>query len=278
MAQNESSPSCRLLLVDDYALIRQGLRARLEEERDFSVVGEASNGQDALRLATDLRPDVILLDVRLPDGSGFSVIPEIKQRLPKVGIIVLTEYEDTPALVHQAIQAGALGYISKLRSFDQLVAALRTVATGSAFFTPEQVSDLLNFISQPTVPPSQIPVALATLSPREREILELAASGRPNRDIAETLYVSESTVRTHLTNIYRKLQVSNRAQASRIALISKRFTAMILTPLVRTQSIAPLTGGTTASQPRPSRGNVGRAETSDPGAARSDPERRDEAG
>jgi DNA-binding NarL/FixJ family response regulator len=278
MATDQCSPSCRLLVVDDYALIRQGLRVALEEVPDFSVVAEASSGQDALRLATELRPDVIIMDVRLADGSGISVIPKIKQQLPQVRIIILTVYEDTPALVYQAIQAGALGYVPKSSSLDQLVAAIRTVASGRAFFTPEQLSGLLNLISQPTASPPKKPATIADLSPREREILELAASGSPNHDIAKILYISESTVRSHMKNIFRKLQVSNRAQASTLAFIARRVAATILTPDVRARSISPVTGGTTARQPRPLRGDVGRAAQRGSGSTSPDPRRREATG
>lgn len=207
----------RVLLVDDQLLIRQGLRALLELEPDLEIVGEAENGQHAIEQVRVLQPDVVLLDIRMPVMDGVAATPLICQQSPQTKVLVLTTF-DQDDYVQQAIQRGAVGYLLKDTPSEELAAAIRTVHRGYTQFAPGILQKLLD---RPTDCPSdrltpapEPPADLAALTPREQEVLRLIAQGLSNREIAQTLYLSEGTVKNHVTNILARLNLRDRTQAA----------------------------------------------------------------
>lgn len=223
-----STTPYRLLLVDDHTMFRQGLRALLEDSGEVVVVGEATNGADAVDLASRLRPDVILMDIQMPGGDGLQAVRNIRQAVPDARIIMLTVHASDADLVYQSIQAGAMGYVSKISDVQELVTAISQVAQGQASIAASSLTSLLTFISSgssggigngKSSDHERIPDAL---SEREQEVLDLVAEGKSNREIADQLFISESTVRSHLHNILDKLHLSNRVQAATYTLGNKR--------------------------------------------------------
>lgn len=208
----------RLLLADDHLLVRQGLRAILETESDIDVVGEAADGHQALDMAQELLPDVVLMDIKMGDWDGVTATRRIRAAVPSSRVIVLTNY-DEDELVFAAIRAGASGYLLKEVQADQLVNAVRTVAQGYTLVYPSVAKRLLDEFSRrepvaKSAAPSEADEALADLTARERQILRLIAHGRSNKDIGATLGITERTVKTHVSNIFAKLQLSDRTQAA----------------------------------------------------------------
>jgi DNA-binding NarL/FixJ family response regulator len=211
----------RVVVVDDQAVIRTGLRTMLEHETDLTIVGEAGNGAEAVDLVARARPDVVLMDVRMPELDGIEATRRIlAAEAPPPAVLVLTTFDDDE-YVFGALQAGAAGFLLKDAGPDVLVGAVRTVATGDALVDPSVTRRLverwvaLEASSSPT--PRPVPVALGTLSAREREILVGLARGRTNRELADDLIVSEATVKTHVSNLLTKLGVRSRVQAVVIA-------------------------------------------------------------
>lgn len=204
------SAPLRLLIVEDQTLMRQGLRTILDLEPGFSVIGEAVNGEDGVRQALALRPDVILMDVQMPVLTGVEATAAICGAWPAARIVILTTF-DRDDYVYQAVRAGALGYLLKDTPADQLIATVRRVAAGEAFIQPEIASRALRELMHPAT------AAIEPLSDREREVLVLLAQGRSNREIAEKLVITEGTVKNHVSNILGKLQAENRTQAADIA-------------------------------------------------------------
>jgi NarL family two-component system response regulator LiaR len=203
----------RILIADDHAIVREGLRALIATEPDLELVGEATDGIQAVSKAQALRPDVILLDLMMPRMDGVEAINEIKKSWQEARIIVLTSFSDDEK-VFSAIRSGALGYLLKDSSPSDLLQAISTVANGEGFLSPAIASKVMREINQPPkLPPTQDP-----LTEREVEILQLVAQGLTNDGIAEKLVVSERTVRTHVSNILAKLQLANRTQAALYAL------------------------------------------------------------
>lgn len=203
----------RILIADDHAIVREGLRALLATEPDLELVGEATDGLQAVTKARALKPDVILLDLMMPRMDGVEAIAEIKKDWQEARIIVLTSFSDDEK-VFAAIRSGALGYLLKDSSPQDLLHAIHTVATGEGFLSPAIASKVMREINQPPkLPPTKDP-----LTERENEILQLVAQGLTNDEIAEKLVVSERTVRTHVSNILAKLQLANRTQAALYAL------------------------------------------------------------
>ncbi|MEH2456033.1 response regulator transcription factor [Nostoc sp.] len=204
----------KVLLVDDQSLIRQGLKALLELEPDIEIVGEAENGEQAINLVAKLQPDVILLDIRMPIMDGVAATREIQKRFVKTKILVLTTFDDDE-YVSAAMQNGAMGYLLKDTPSEELAVAIRAVHKGYTQLGPGIVKKLLTQFSHPT--PTQslpVPSSLAELTPREKEVLQLIATGASNREIAHQLYISEGTVKNHVTNILNRLNLRDRTQAA----------------------------------------------------------------
>ncbi|WP_066423722.1 response regulator transcription factor [Anabaena sp. 4-3] len=207
----------KVLLVDDQSLIRQGLKVLLELEPDLEIVGEAENGEIALNLMAELTPDVVLMDIRMPIMDGVAATKEIQNSFSDVKVLVLTTFDDDE-YVKAALQHGAMGYLLKDTPSEELAVAIRAVQKGYTQLGPGIVKKLLTQFQNPA--PSQtpsIPPSLAELTPREKEVLRLIATGANNREIAQELYISEGTVKNHVTNILNRLNLRDRTQAAIIA-------------------------------------------------------------
>ncbi|MBE9199102.1 MULTISPECIES: response regulator transcription factor [unclassified Nodularia (in: cyanobacteria)] len=207
----------KVLLVDDQNLIRQGLKALLELEPDLEIVGEAENGEQAIKLSQQLQPDVILMDIRMPIMDGVAATREIQTRCPEIKILVLTTFDDDE-YVKAALQNGAMGYLLKDTPSEELAVAIRAVYKGYAHLGPGIVKKLVTQFSTVTATQSPpVPPSMAELTPREKEVLRLIAIGANNREIAQQLYISEGTVKNHVTNILNRLNLRDRTQAAIIA-------------------------------------------------------------
>jgi DNA-binding NarL/FixJ family response regulator len=196
-------PRISLLIVDDHPVVRDGLRGMFESAPGFAVLGEAADGVEAVSLAADLDPDVVLMDLRMPGGNGVDAIAELTRRGARAKVLVLTTY-DTDSDTLPAIEAGATGYLLKDAPRDELFTAVRAAAEGRTVLSPAVASRLVSAVRAP---------AAESLSAREREVLGLVARGTSNREIARVLFISEATVKTHLTHLYAKLGVKDRAAA-----------------------------------------------------------------
>ncbi|HIQ01964.1 MAG TPA: response regulator transcription factor [Anaerolineales bacterium] len=200
----------RVLLADDHAVVRQGIRQFLEEAGDIEVVAEAGNGAEAVRLAEQHRPDIAVLDIRMPGVTGVEAARRIKAQIPQVRVLILTAYDDDP-YIFALLQAGADGYILKTASGDELVRAVRTVHRGESALSPEVASKV---VRQATARrPEGAAGQVEPLTPRELDVLRLAAQGLTNRAIGHQLGISHRTVQGHLASIYGKLGVSSRTEA-----------------------------------------------------------------
>jgi NarL family two-component system response regulator LiaR len=203
----------RILICDDHAVVREGLRALIATEADMEVIGEAIDGERAVVAVRELRPDVILLDMVMPRMDGLEAIRVIKGEFPAARILVLTSFAEDD-MVFPAIKSGALGYLLKDSSPDELIRAIRDVNRGEASLHPSIARRLIMELSQPTsLPPTPEP-----LTERELEVLKLVAKGYSNEEIAESLVVSERTARGHVSSILSKLHLANRTQAALYAL------------------------------------------------------------
>jgi len=194
----------RILITDDHKVIRQGLRMVLELDPDLEVVGEASNGEEALRMARRLAPDVVLMDLLMPVMGGIEATGEIRRELPDVEVVALTSVLED-ASVAGAIRAGAIGYLLKNTEADELRQAIRAAAAGQVQLAPEAAARLMREVRAPESP--------GRLTERETEILKLLAQGKANKQIAGELFISEKTVRSHVHSILAKLNVTSRTQA-----------------------------------------------------------------
>ncbi|MFD8971390.1 response regulator [Streptomyces sp. NPDC059593] len=206
----------RVFLVDDHEVVRRGLRDLIDDEPDMEVVGEAATAEQALARGPALRPDVAVLDVRLPDGDGISVCRELRSRMPEVACLMLTSFDDEDALL-DAIMAGASGYVLKQIKGSDLVSAVRTVATGQSMLDPATTARLMRSLRDPEAAKPPEDERLAVLSDRERSVLDLIGEGLTNRQIAKRLYLSEKTVKNHISRLLGKLGVERRVQAAVIA-------------------------------------------------------------
>ncbi|BAY15363.1 LuxR family two component transcriptional regulator [Anabaenopsis circularis NIES-21] len=207
----------RVLLVDDQNLIRQGLKELLKLEPDLEIVGEAENGAVAVDLVAKLQPDVVLMDIRMPIMDGVAATQEIHQNFGNIKILVLTTFDDDE-YVSAALQHGAMGYLLKDTPSEELAAAIRAVHKGYTQLGPGIVKKLLNQFPRGGQTPSEpVPPSLTELTPREKEVLKLIATGASNREIAQELYISEGTVKNHVTNILNRLSLRDRTQAAIIA-------------------------------------------------------------
>ena len=200
----------RVLIADDHPLFREGMRGRLDRVGDITVVGEAASGDEAVELARELEPHVILMDIKMPGLNGIEATREIRQASPEVGVLVLTMFEDDDS-VFAAMRAGAKGYLLKDSGGEEVVYAIRAVASGEAVFGSGVAERIIGFFSGPR--PATPQRAFPELTEREEEVLSLVAQGRSNQEIARQLFVSLKTVRNHVSNILVKLQVADRAQA-----------------------------------------------------------------
>lgn len=204
----------RVLLVDDHTAVRQALRVMLEAEPDLEVVGEAGSGDEGVRACARARPDVTLVDLKMPGSPGLAAIPQLLAAAPKSAAIVFTMY-DSPAYVQGAIAAGASGYVLKSATREELLRAVRAVHAGAGFLHDQVSRPLLRRL---VLDARRGAAPDANLSPREIQVLELCSEGRSNRGIAGALAISEETVKTYLKRLYEKLGASDRAQAVAIAL------------------------------------------------------------
>ncbi|MGW4163429.1 response regulator [Streptomyces sp. NPDC004788] len=210
------APLTRVFLVDDHEVVRRGLRDLIDDEPDMAVVGEAASADQALARGPALRPDVAVLDVRLPDGDGISVCRELRSRMPDLACLMLTSFDDEDALL-DAIMAGAAGYVLKQIKGSDLVAAVRTVATGASMLDPATTARLMRSLRDPQAGKPPEDERLAALSERERAVLDLIGEGLTNLQIAKRLYLSEKTVKNHISRLLGKLGVERRVQAAVIA-------------------------------------------------------------
>lgn len=205
----------RLLLVDDHDIVRQGLKALLELELDFEIVGEAANGLAVEGLVESLRPNAILLDLMLPGLPGLAVISRLREKGYRIGIVVLTMQSELHYVL-DATQSGALGYVLKGSGIQEVVRAIRAAVSGIRYLSPPLSEEALqHYAAQATENPPQTPDTLTT---REREVLVLAAQGLTNADIAEQLVIGQRTVETHRANMMRKLGLHTQIDLMRFAL------------------------------------------------------------
>jgi DNA-binding NarL/FixJ family response regulator len=203
----------RVMIADDHALFRRGLEMVLEKEQDIEVVGEAHDGQQAVDRAQELMPDVVLMDVRMPRRSGIEATHRIKELLPHVQIIVLTNSDEEVDL-YESIKAGASGYLLKEISSDEVAEAVRSVHEGHSRISPAMASKLLaEFQAMTKRADDRQPLAPPRLTDRELQVLKLVAKGLGNRDIAKDLFIAENTVKNHIRNILEKLQLHSRMEA-----------------------------------------------------------------
>lgn len=225
LQEEQEAPPSKLVIVDDHALVRKGMKSMLDGEPDLRVIGEASDGQEALKVCRSLKPDLILMDVRMPTMDGLAATREIKQELPSTSVLMVTMYENQDYL-YEALKAGAAGYVLKESGQEEVLGAVRRVLSGESSLSPGLTAGLLQRLIRekeerkaqaagaPPVaeehpePPSEL------LTPRETEIIRLVAQGLTNRQMAEKLVVSSATVKTHVQHIIAKLGVSDRTQAA----------------------------------------------------------------
>ena len=201
----------RVLIVDDHLVVREGLRTILETTDDLELVGEATDGAEAVRLVAELSPDVVLMDLRMPGVDGIEAIGQIKARHSDVEIVILTTYDDDAYIV-RGLRAGARGYLLKDSGRDMLFDSIRAAARGESLLQPEVVDRVVAHLAEPG------PAQVENLSGREQEVLELLAEGAANKEIAAQLHISERTVKAHVTGIFNKLGVNSRAEAVAVAI------------------------------------------------------------
>ena len=203
----------KILIVDDHPVVREGIGAMLKHEPDFKIVGEAANGLEALEQARELSPDVILMDLRMPEMDGVEAITKIKEAKPEIKFIILTTYSDDE-YIFKGIAAGARAYLLKDAPRDELFKAIRAVSRGESLIQPVVASRVLDKLAEL----SRKNPGAETLSEREVEVLRLMAKGVSNSNIAEELSITQSTVKTHITSIFQKLNVTTRTEAVTTAL------------------------------------------------------------
>jgi DNA-binding NarL/FixJ family response regulator len=202
----------RVLIADDEDLMRAGLVELLTTDPDIEVVGEAATGRGAIDLAQRLSPDVVLMDVRMPDLDGIAATRELSQAAPETKVLILTTFEQDD-YVFGALRAGASGFLLKRTRPEELIAAVHTIAVGDSLLSPSVTRRVIDRMAQQPTPELADPAGLEALTPREREVFELVARGLSNREIAGTLVVEESTIRTHVKRILMKLHLRDRVQA-----------------------------------------------------------------
>ncbi len=200
----------RVVIADDHPVFRSGLQALLGVEPGIEVVGEAQTGIEAVRLANDLQPDVVMMDLHMPDLDGVAATKQITQDSPHIGVLVFTMFDDDDS-VFAAMRAGARGYLLKGTNQAEVVRAVHLVGSGGALFGPAVAQRVIEYFARPR--PTGVAVAFPQLTDRENEILDLVAQGQSNSTISTRLRISDKTVRNHVSNIFTKLAVADRAQA-----------------------------------------------------------------
>ena len=200
----------QILLVEDQTLMRQGLKTILDLEPGLRVIGEAANGESGVQMALDMRPDVVLMDIQMPHLNGVEATTQLCRQWPEAKVIILTTF-DRDDYVYQGVRAGALGYLLKDAPANKLIETIRRVHSGEVFIQPEIASRALREMMRPTT------TSVEPLSDREREVLVLLAQGASNKEMAEKLFITEGTVKNHVSSILAKLQAENRTQAADIA-------------------------------------------------------------
>ena len=205
----------KIFIADDHRILREGLRSMIEKIRNVDVVGEAGNGREAVRLASERRPDVVIMDVNMPDLNGIEATRLLLKELPAVKVIALSMYSDK-RFVAGMLRAGASGYLLKAGAFEELATAVQTVMAGDIYLSPRVtgvvIEDYVGQLNQEKSAPTK------TLSPREREILQLLAEGKSSKDVASLLHVSEKTVHSHRQNIMEKLNLHSIAELTKYAI------------------------------------------------------------
>lgn len=205
----------RILLADDHIMLRQGTAELLRRETDIEVIGEAANGEEAVSMAAQALPDIVVMDIRMPVLSGIEATRVIRERLPHVQVLVLTAHDDDQ-YIFSLLQAGASGYLLKTAPVSELVKAIRQVHAGESPLDPAIARKVVVRMSSPSLTAAKPPgdeEPVEALTPRELEVLQLLAQGLSNRGIAEALFISDRTVQAHLTSIFAKTQVSSRLEA-----------------------------------------------------------------
>jgi NarL family two-component system response regulator LiaR len=214
-----ASNPIRVMIVDDHSMVRRGLATILRVKADLELVGEANNGREAMQMCNEVQPDVILMDLVMPEMGGAEATQLIREQCPNIQVIALTSFQEKE-LVREALQAGAISYLLKNVSADDLAAAIREAHAGRSTLAPEAIQALIQTDSPGPLSDEEPPETFG-LTPREREVLELMIEGLNNPEIAERLVVSRSTAKAHVSNILSKLGVSNRAEAITMALQSR---------------------------------------------------------
>lgn len=205
----------RILIADDHLIVREGLRLILETQAGFEIVGEARDGVEAIELASDLLPDVVLMDLRMPRLDGIAAIEHLRTHQPGIALVILTTYNEDD-LMRRGLAAGARGYLLKDTDRDTLFATIRAAVRGDTLLKPELISQLI--LGNRPVPAAPTTTDLEGLTDRELEVLRCVAAGDRNKQIAHRLGITERTVKAHLTSIYQKLEVDSRAAAVSVAM------------------------------------------------------------
>jgi DNA-binding NarL/FixJ family response regulator len=208
VSATEATPSIRIVIADDHPVVREGMRALLLTQSDFTVVGDAADGADAVRLAGELEPDVVLMDLRMPGTDGATATAEISARYPGVHVLVVTTYDSDQDIL-KAVEAGAAGYLLKDTPRDELCGAVRAAARGETVLAPAVAARLVTHMRAPKQ---------STLTPRETEVLTCVARGLTNAEVGRELFIGEATVKTHLLRSFAKLGVDDRTAAVTVAL------------------------------------------------------------
>ncbi len=206
----------RILIADDQSLFREGLHTLLDVQPEFEVVGEASNGEEALQLVAEQLPDVVLMDLRMPGIDGASATRQLHEKYPDVKVIVLTTFDDDED-VFEGLRSGAVGYLLKDVPSSKLFEAIRAAAKGEYFLLPSITAKIVSELKRVSAPSAKHAELIDPLSSREMEVLRLVSNAMSNKEIAETLVISEGTVKNHLSNILAKLSARDRVQAVEIA-------------------------------------------------------------
>lgn len=204
----------KILLVDDHQVIRDGLRALIEKERGMKVVGEAANGREAVRLARELAPDVVVMDISMPDLNGIEATRQIASRVPGAKVVTLSMHSDR-RFVAEMLRAGAAAYLLKESAFDELARAVRAVAAGGTYLSPAVAGDVVEGFVRNDLPPEAS--AVAALTPRQREVLQLVAEGWTTKRMAAHLHVSPKTIETHRVQIMQTLGIESVAALTKLA-------------------------------------------------------------